>query len=302
MTSLLFVHGIAQEGRSSIELKSEWVGALNKGLRKLKKGPVERIVTVPFYGDKLASWAKSNLAEDQERRSSEPKAGGVDKLDFSEFAIEFASEALSAHPAVAAQAIAIGLEETAQAHTGDFGKRGLQNWGPILTAVRLLDKALPSVEAAFVKQFLQTVHCYLTVNGAFHDTNGIIQNEIACLDGPTVVVGHSLGSVVTYHVLHGQERPADVPLYLTLGSPLALSAVRNRLRVRAARPPGVALWYNAFDKSDIVALNPLSSEYFPCASPIENYADVKNWTDNHHGVIGYLDDVFVAELIAKSIS
>ncbi|MFG2298320.1 hypothetical protein [Streptomyces sp. NPDC048603] len=76
---------------------------------------------------------------------------------------------------------------------------------------------------------------------------------------PDVLVAHSLGSVIAYETLH-REDTATVPLWLTLGSPLALrKAVFDRLTPapaggRGARPPAAGRWVNVADPGDLVAL------------------------------------------------
>ena len=66
-------------------------------------------------------------------------------------------------------------------------------------------------------------------------------------------------------------------------------------------PGGVAGWYNAFDRHDVVALYPLDTENFGIPPPIENYSLVQNHTDNKHGIDGYLDDAAVAKRIANAL-
>ena len=48
------------------------------------------------------------------------------------------------------------------------------------------------------------------------------------IDSPTVIVGHSLGSVVAYNVAVNRK-PSVTTLLLTVGSPLGLPAVRSNL-------------------------------------------------------------------------
>ncbi|MGW5472352.1 alpha/beta hydrolase [Streptomyces chartreusis] len=75
--------------------------------------------------------------------------------------------------------------------------------------------------------------------------------------GPSVVVAHSLGSVVAYEVLH--EFTSTVPLLVTLGSPLAMRAVVwPHLRPRpCCTPPGVASWLDFWDRDDVICARPL---------------------------------------------
>ena len=65
-------------------------------------------------------------------------------------------------------------------------------------------------------------------------------------------------------------------------------------------PECVDSWFNAFDTRDIVPLYPLDPRNFPLdpeLPAVENYADVRNKTDNRHGIAGYLDDKEVARRI-----
>jgi hypothetical protein len=44
-------------------------------------------------------------------------------------------------------------------------------------------------------------------------------------------------------------------------------------------------------------LYPLDKDNFDVAPAVTNNGTVHNWTDNRHGIVGYLDDVKVAEAI-----
>ena len=72
-----------------------------------------------------------------------------------------------------------------------------------------------------------------------------------------VLVGHSLGSVVAYEYLC-LEAHHKVESLVTLGSPLSLRSVQDRLRTkgadgRPASPHGVKRWVNVRDMNDPVA-------------------------------------------------
>ncbi len=127
-----------------------------------------------------------------------------------------------------------------------------------------------------------------------------------------VVVAHSLGSVVVYNALlhHADRANWTVPLLITVGSPLAISAIKEAIRNLGAPreqrvPPNVREWFNAMDDRDVVALYPLDSEHFPLISDrpaIVNKVDVDNNTDNRHGISGYLGDQEVAQKLFNAVS
>ncbi|MBN1171821.1 MAG: hypothetical protein JXA67_06565 [Micromonosporaceae bacterium] len=78
--------------------------------------------------------------------------------------------------------------------------------------------------------------------------------------GPRVLIGHSLGSVVAYEYVR-QHRDAELPLLLTLGSPLGLRVIRGSLGALEASPDSAAegrqrapaRWVNIYDPGDPVA-------------------------------------------------
>ena len=113
-------------------------------------------------------------------------------------------------------------------------------------------------------------------------------------------MGHSLGSVVAYDVLRIDPRSLQVPLYVTVGSPLGVRAIRDQFKPLRS-PSAVQAWYNAFDERDVVALYALDATNFPVLPAIVNYGWVVNSTSNRHGVSGYLDDANVAGRILDAL-
>lgn len=69
---------------------------------------------------------------------------------------------------------------------------------------------------------------------------------------PAIIIAHSLGSVVAVESLHCQNH--DVPLLVTLGSPLGMrTVVMPRLRPQPPRTPeGVDAWLNFWDPNDVI--------------------------------------------------
>jgi hypothetical protein len=92
-----------------------------------------------------------------------------------------------------------------------------------------------------------------------------------------------------------------VPLFVTLGSPLGVSAIRQAMSP-IEHPSCVGAWFNAMDERDVVALYPLTRERFDVDPPVVNKIDVQNHTDNRHGIGGYLDDEEVARRIHAAVA
>jgi hypothetical protein len=70
-----------------------------------------------------------------------------------------------------------------------------------------------------------------------------------------VVVAHSLGSVIAYEVLRSpvHDLGGEVSTLVTLGSPLGVRPVQERVAPDRTWPPGVAAWTNISDPLDFVA-------------------------------------------------
>ncbi|NKQ52900.1 serine peptidase [Amycolatopsis sp. K13G38] len=102
--------------------------------------------------------------------------------------------------------------------------------------------------------FARELHTYLGAAERREASIAAVADAVAA-HRPDVIVAHSLGSVVAYETLWAHEEH-EVDLLVTLGSPLAMPSVLDRLRPGgdAGRPPGVKRWVNLADVADIVAV------------------------------------------------
>ena len=114
----------------------------------------------------------------------------------------------------------------------------------------------------------------------------------ASVRDPLVVVSHSLGTVITYHVLQEPEfGDLDVAHWITLGSPLGIDEVRwlatRGLPHPAPIPPIVRRWTNFADPLDPVALDGTLRDEF---GPADRLADLQVSIESrsHHAMKAYL--------------
>ncbi len=80
-----------------------------------------------------------------------------------------------------------------------------------------------------------------------------------------------------------------------------MGPIKEKLRP-LERPAEVITWFNAYDPEDVVALHPLDAKHFPVTPEVENFDGVDNFTDNQHGIIGYLSDPTVARRIYDALT
>jgi pimeloyl-ACP methyl ester carboxylesterase len=176
-------------------------------------------------------------------------------------------------------------------------EKGVQNWGWVQAIARAIDNRLTRTSSFTIERFLRDVFLYISRRDVQRRIDEIVEAKLTA--EPTIVVGHSLGSVVAYNVVRRNRQSIDLRKFITVGSPLGLRAISSKLGV-PENPAGADGWYNAYDERDIVALNPLDNVYFPANPSIVNNNRDRNKTDNRHGIIGYLNDRDVAEQIAAA--
>ena len=117
----------------------------------------------------------------------------------------------------------------------------------------------PAFRTTASEEVLRDVFVYVNDSRTRREINKIVAAKLT--DEPTVVVGHSLGSVVSYEVLR-EHAGNSVPQLITIGSPLGIRAIRNQLKTPLTMPAGVEDWYNAYDDRDVVASLPAQCREF----------------------------------------
>lgn len=265
MATVVLVHGIAQEQQSADTLEAEWLPHLAGGIRaagfpkladRLRSGtPTPLDVRMAFHGDLFlapnaqgaddlgqASDAEADLAEDLARvwlRTAATHAPDPRDQSAAEQALANI-ERSPAHP---------------QGARGALGR-------PAMNALARLRWFAPAgmLAGRLAWNALSQVTRYLT-DEQIRSTAQQRVHELVDED-TRLVIGHSLGSVISYEALHRVTRPLSL---ITLGSPLALrSVIYDRLRPQPPSVPGcLTKWDNFADPDDLVAAHLDIASYFP---------------------------------------
>jgi hypothetical protein len=284
------VHGIAQGGRKPQDLEKIWVETLQEGFDAAGKSWPEALrFDFPYYGDTLDAFvAKARLPTP----SGVVAKGQGQNLEFEKF-MHSALDQLQVSGDISDQDV------RSQMDPGASQEKGIQNWGWVQAIARVIDSRLTPASNFTIETFLREVYLYISRREVTDAINGLVAAKLT--NEPTIVIGHSLGSVVAYNVIKSQRHALDLRQFITVGSPLGLRAVSSRLGVveNVAKP---AAWYNAYDGRDIVALNPLDGKWFPVRPKIVNNSGIDNNTDNRHGIVGYLNDRNVAAQVAVALA
>lgn len=289
MGSIVLVHGIFNHVRgvaseaAALHRAAKLRPALAKGLSRIGVEAPE--VTMAYYADLL----RPDLPEQSQNGEAEP---GFEHLTLSERAL--AAEWLDA---AGAQGVEdpqnIGLAPLRQMLGELIDGRG----GRFSHAVR--EKTVRRLERVIVA-LLRELTAYTTWTGRRQAVRervvGVLRREM-----PSVVVAHSLGSLVTYETLHAYS-DLNVELLITVGSPLRLPEVLRRLEPaprggRGARPTGVQRWVNLADVGDLVAVPPKLAEVFPV-----DQEETMDTGLGFHGFKGYLANPLTAAALTPYIS
>lgn len=260
MAHIVLVHGIAQEQRSAADLETEWLPSLAGGLEnaghtmladRLRREAAQRpdavTIRMAFYGNQFLTPDHQGLTPDQ--------LTPADQLIAEELAVDLLRNAVhSAHPKDAGEAsrvvAALGRDpDDAQGRISRTGVRAVAALDriPWFTRGGLAGLALANRTLAQVARYLAdpSIRAHAISQVSRH------------LDPSTrAVIGHSLGSVVAYETLRTRPVTPPLPLLITLGSPLGLSAINRRLQQPPAYPATLTRWVNLAAPDDIVAARP----------------------------------------------
>jgi hypothetical protein len=280
---LVFVHGMRQEGQDPIALKGVWESALARTWQKLGLSLSNSYeLEMPFYGDVLDGLTNQLYVEESDiiaRGSAGPRT-------FSPLQ-ESLLRGMSEKAGVLNQDVERELGQEVVA-------RSPANWEWVQALARVLERKSPAL-GKFVLAFVVQVDAYLTRPHIKQAVDEIVAPTLN--QGPTVIVAHSLGTIVSYTLLRGMTPSAQVPLFMTLGSPLGIEMVKSYLRPPSlAVPPGVMFWMNGADERDYVALvSKLDATTF--AAGILNDTAIYNRNEDAHSIEDYLSDLKIAQRI-----
>jgi hypothetical protein len=292
MKELVFGHGRAQEHKNAAELKATWFAALKEGMARINRQlPInESHIHFPYYGDALIDMCNGKTPEDAAKVI-------IQGADSDEQERKFAMSMIGE--------IAQGTlppEELTAAPTGNVIEQGVKEWPAVQWLLRRMDD-VPGVNSEAIALATRDVFQYLRQSGISIK----IDREVMKAFTPgveTVLVSHSLGTVVAFNMLRKLDPTIKVSQFVTLGSPLAISAVKAAL-APVSWPKPVTGWMNARDPRDVVALFPLQAPRFAVRGPTgQNIVDkstVSNAKNDPHSIHDYLCDPDVAELLYAAL-
>jgi hypothetical protein len=316
MAHVTFIHGIGNKIEAKL-LERAWIDALgdsggpdiwSEGVTTslcywadvLYPSPLPAAATnteaggetdVTAAGEVDPSWYQDLPAEEQRQvRELAAEVGAISRLDEIDEDIEMPAD--GGLPSAADPSALAGHEAAAAAGT-EFERVSVP--GPL--------------KRRLMRAFLRDVHHYLwdtefspRPREVFRVRREVRHRAVEAMTAathaphPHVVVGHSLGSVIAYDVLQNVDHTPIVDGLVTVGSPLGLDEVQDRLVPGWSRWNGYPAakltgpWLNVFDRLDpVCGFDPiLANDFRRAGSEWVNDLHEPNWGTWRHAIGKYL--------------
>lgn len=296
MAHITFIHGIANKPASDVLLRL-WRQALarDEGLDLGAEGITSSMV---YWADVMYEEPKPEMAEHESNDSIIERAD--EELDMSWYTDLQESEHHWSHQ----------LKDKLGYETEPPG--GDENYTPPETELESSSfERIPLpwwLKRRLMKTLLRDVHHYLfnTIHSPRSGVTYHVQDEIrtrfiraikqnAENDSPHIVVSHSMGTVIAYDCLN---RVADCPQvdgFMTIGSPLGLDEIQDKLKPEWSRVNGFPTkvrndWINMYDYLDpVVGFDPkFANDYKKNGQEIVEDINEQNSGTWRHNISKYL--------------
>lgn len=177
----------------------------------------------------------------------------------------------------------------------------------------LLDEVNEALLRLVSAALLEDVHDFFFVPARREAMERSLRERLLAGGGPFVVVAHSQGSMIAYEVLRKMDpKLCDVALFVTIGSPLGLFAVRGMFKQQLKKrklpfPACVRHWHNVADRADPVALDGDLRDDIDIKAGDQRFSDVwqagANLESPHtpHAASGYLSNPALRTRVRQAV-
>ena len=165
---------------------------------------------------------------------------------------------------------------------------------------------MPDNGKSVASAFLQQAVTYIDQKGVRDRILSVVREQVfQNKTDPTIVVAHSLGTVVSYNLLVDKGlglSNRNIKLFLTLGSPLGIGMMDQITPPRASFPrPPIVRWVNGRRADDFVSLDTNIDNSNLGFSGVENiHTTMINGVDPH-SIAAYLSDEKIAQLLHAAL-
>ncbi|WP_407307654.1 hypothetical protein [Acinetobacter sp.] len=291
---IIFIHGMNQQAYDANSLRQHWLNAFQAGL---KHSPLEielssLDIQLPFYGDLLS---KHKLYNNLDLQTLLPKSIAHLHLPF--HLRHNSTIAPEHHPCISV--LPSFNPAYAKSLTRHLALISALTRDHAFKELVLFLNHYPKLHETLIHKFLIETYLYLSNPDFMQEVH---QRIISYLHPELdhIIVAHSLGSVITYNLLH-QYPHFQIQRFITLGSPLAFKVIQEKLVTPISRPPQLyGDWFNFYSPDDFLTAFPLCKTPFNLTPPIINQA-ITTSLDNPHSITGYLQHPAVIQSILEAL-
>lgn len=279
------VHGIWQSKTSRRQLTDDWGKALRRGIKQFTdRGDHAPALQMPHWTSLLAKGTDRLGPEDDLFGESAPMTSEEE---------EFIADSL--REMVRPEDLAFAAEQP----LATLGPPKL--WSPRLTRmVMAYDRRFPGGGGQTFVRRVREVRYYLTEPTLAAEVRALVRDDFT--SATSVVIGHSLGSVIAYDLFRreevgtGRTPGSAVRTFVTCGSPLGVPTVRRLMGITDGehlRLPDHIEWVNVYDPDDFIT----GGAGLSGVAPTLTDAAVDNGLGDPHSAVRYLRTEPVAHAV-----
>lgn len=324
---LVFIHGINNEGKSADIIRSEWGGALNKGMSAAGLPSLELDqIECPYYGDDLYAgakkWSNSRDINMDQMQYSDPELKNFEKelreVFTAKALVEITEESAldipkfdnSALDAASGNTRGIDVAAVQQYNLqADIQKNGTRaanaHKGSLIKVAKFLESVTPVLVENVIGRFLAQSMAYLKDEALRDQINNKVISDVffdeSQKDTPHIVVTHSHGTLLSYFLFINELKNWNIKAWYTIGSPLGSKSMKKFLPQTDRYPGRVKTWYHCWDKEDFVAFDaPITKE----ETGIDGVVNINTFDtayEDKHSIASYLSHAMLARLIDSDL-
>lgn len=289
---LVFVHGINNQDNSATAIERDWWNAIVLGWTNANLSLLPRPhIDTAFYGDILVDTAQIAA-----------QTMGVEAPECTTNAFAFL-HLYSDH---------LGLTPTQLDNLSkqvdpnyQWQEQGLAR-AALVKLAQAIASVLPDNGRAVASAFLQQAVVYIDQKGVRDRILSVVRSQVfENKPDPTIVIAHSLGTVVCYNLLVDQGlglSNRNITLFLTLGSPLGIGMMDRITPPRASFPlPPIGRWVNGRRADDFVPLDADIDNSNLGFSGVDNIHTTMVDGVDPHSIDAYLGDGKIARLLHAAL-
>ena len=296
--NVIFIHGMNQQQQTAASLQQNWLDILEQGLIQAHQQAIfpylKKHVHMPFYGDLLTRYHLENT------------------LNASTLMPQVWSHLPFFHPTHP-------LKQTKIINNNENIKKSIfyskifdaLKFSPTLKTFSAQSKDLvlhdfsvvlnyfPKLHANLLHKFLVETYLYLSNPHFIHAVHTRIHEQLHN-HKTSVIVAHSLGSVIAYHflLLHPELK---IHRFISLGSPLAFRVIQTYLPQPLQHPVAISGdWINFYSHDDFLSSFPLIKPTFDFQPAIINH-QIRTDIYHPHDIQNYLQHPKVIQALLDTI-